>query len=38
MLEIGLSWVLFWLLHSVLDLELALSAIVTGLVFVSLGL
>lgn len=38
MIAIGLAFVLFWALPTVLHVELLMSAIVTGIVFIALGL
>lgn len=38
MIAIGISWILFWALIKVFTIELTLAAIVTGIVFILLGL
>jgi hypothetical protein len=38
MIVAGVSWVLFWTLVRVFQVELAVAALVTGLVFILLGL
>lgn len=38
MLIIGLSWLVFWLLNDVFTVELIKAALVTGLIFLVLGL
>jgi len=38
MVAIGVSWVLFWALVRVFTIEVTLAAIVTGVVFILLGL
>jgi len=38
MLLIGLSWLVDWLLISVFNVELVKAALVTGLIFLVLGL
>lgn len=38
MIFIGLSWLMFWLLVDVFDVELIKSALVTAIVFLILGL
>lgn len=38
MLLVGTSWIVFWLLASVFKVELLLAALVTGIIFILLGL
>lgn len=38
MIAIGLSWVLFWGLVDVFNVEILNAALATGIVFVALGL
>lgn len=38
MLVVGLSWIVFWLLQDVFNVEEIKSALVTALVFIILGL
>ena len=38
MILIGLSWIVFWLMADVLKVELLLAALITGIVFVVLGI
>lgn len=38
MIVVGVSWVLFWALADVFKVEVLLAALVTGVVFVLLGL
>lgn len=38
MIIVGVSWILFWALVKVFSVEVTLAAIVTGVVFILLGL
>lgn len=38
MIEVGVSWILFWALVKVFSIEVTMAAVVTGVVFILLGL
>lgn len=38
MILVGVSWVVFWLMADVFKVELLMAALVTGIMFILLGL